>query len=238
VSRGQWAIEDEAWDRRVAQRLVRYLLVMRGRAVSEDVLLETFWPDVEDRKSRQRLRVAVSCARGVLDVPGAESVIESAEHTLRLRLRDTDTVDADHFAQAADDALSNEGPELRALLEHAVRLWTGEPLPQERYSDWAASWREELIDTYRTLLARLARACTDQGDHAAAADAARKLVNQDPLDEDAHGLLIRAYARAGRRAHALRQYLDCRRALVDGLGIEPSRETTELQQRVLAGEPL
>lgn len=236
VKRGHWSIEDEAWDRRIAQRLVRYLLATRGSAVSEDVLLETFWADVEDGKARQRLRVAVSCARAVLDVPGAESVIESAEHTLRLRLRDADTVDAERFAQAAADALCHDGPETRALLEQAVRLWTGEPLPQERYSDWAAPWRDRLFDTYREVLARLATTCTDHGDHAAAAEAARKLVGQDPLDEDAHGLLIRAYARAGRRAHALRQYLDCRRALVDGLGIEPSRETTELQQRVLAGE--
>ena len=34
-----------------------------------------------------------------------------------------------------------------------------------------------------------------------------------------------AYARSGRRSYALRQYLACRRALVDGLGIEPAQET-------------
>ena len=45
-----------------------------------------------------------------------------------------------------------------------------------------------------------------------------------------------AYARAGRRGHALRQYLECRRALVDELGVEPSEETSVLQSRVLAGE--
>jgi DNA-binding SARP family transcriptional activator len=88
------------------------------------------------------------------------------------------------------------------------------------------------------VLARLATVCEDQGDHAGAADAARRLVGEDPLAEDAHRALILAYARAGKRAHALRQYLDCRRALVDGLGIEPARETTELQQLVLAGEPV
>ena len=44
------------------------------------------------------------------------------------------------------------------------------------------------------------------------------------------------YARAGRRGHALRQYLACRRALVDGLGIEPAQETAALQRLILAGE--
>ena len=74
------------------------------------------------------------------------------------------------------------------------------------------------------------------GDPAEAADVARELVDIDPLNEGAHRALIVAYARAGRTGHALRQYLECRRALVDALGIEPSEATSRLQARVLAGE--
>ena len=49
---------------------------------------------------------------------------------------------------------------------------------------------------------------------------------------------MRAFARAGRRGHALRQYLECRRALVDALAIEPAAETASLQRRIMAGEAL
>ena len=45
-----------------------------------------------------------------------------------------------------------------------------------------------------------------------------------------------AYARAGRRGHALRQFLACRRALAAELGIEPGAETAALQRRILAGD--
>jgi DNA-binding SARP family transcriptional activator len=45
-----------------------------------------------------------------------------------------------------------------------------------------------------------------------------------------------AYARAGRRGHALRQFLACRRALLDAVGIEPAQETVALQRLILAGE--
>ena len=48
--------------------------------------------------------------------------------------------------------------------------------------------------------------------------------------------MIGRFDRAGRTGHALRQYLECRRALVDGLGIEPAEATSRLQARVLAGE--
>jgi DNA-binding SARP family transcriptional activator len=65
---------------------------------------------------------------------------------------------------------------------------------------------------------------------------ARELVDLDPLNERGHRALMTAYARTGRRGHALRQFLECRRALVDSLGIEPAAATSALQARILAGE--
>ncbi len=238
VRRGSWHAEDSAWDRRVAQRLVRFLLVRRGAAVSDDLLLEAFWPETPEPSARRSLKVAVSCARAVLDVPGTPSVIEGAERTLALRLRAGDSVDADRFQDAARQALAAEAGERRPLLERAAGLWTGEPLPEERYSDWAAAWRESLVVRYAEVLAGLVEACHAGGDHLAATQAARRLVELEPLDESAQRSLITAYARSGRRAHALRQYLQCRRGLVDELGVEPAAETLDLQRRVLAGEPV
>ena len=238
VRRGSWQAEDGAWDRRVAQRLVRYLLVRRGGVVSEDLLLEAFWPDTPEPSARRSLKVAASCARAVLDVPGTPSVIEGVERTLALRLREGDSVDADRFEDAARVALTAEPGERRALLERAAGLWTGDPLPEERYSDWASAWRESLTVGYAEVLAALVDACHADDDHLAATQAARRLVELEPFDEAAHRSLIRAYARSGRRAHALRQFLECRRRLVDELGVEPAAETRELQERVLAGEPV
>jgi DNA-binding SARP family transcriptional activator len=100
------------------------------------------------------------------------------------------------------------------------------------------AWRERLVDRYIEVLAGLAEAFTAAGDYAAAIEAAREVVALDPANESAHRDLMAAYARAGRTGHALRQFLECRRALVDELGIEPSDETSRLQARILAGEPL
>jgi DNA-binding SARP family transcriptional activator len=65
---------------------------------------------------------------------------------------------------------------------------------------------------------------------------AQQLVELDPLSEVAHRRLIVAFARTGRRGHALRQFVECRRVLVTELGVEPGQETAALQRRVLAGE--
>jgi DNA-binding SARP family transcriptional activator len=205
--------------------------------VPEDLIFEAMWPGRSPSSARRSLQVTVSRARQVLDPPGAErSVIEAGEHAYRLALGERDSVDADEFAAAAEAALAERGEGRRALLERTRSLWGGEPLPEERYSDWATAYRERLTDRYIEVLTAQIELHERGGEHTGAAAIARELVDLDPLNEGAHRALIRSYARAGRTGHALRQYLECRRALVEQLGVEPAAETSRLQARILAGE--
>jgi DNA-binding SARP family transcriptional activator len=238
VTRGAWRPDDAAWERQLAQRLVRFLLLHRDRRVSEDELLDTFWPDRDADSARRSLRVAASRARRVLDPPGAASLIDSASRAYRLQLRPGDSVDADDFEAAARAALGETGPARMRSLERAAGLWAGEPLPEERYSDWAHGWRDRLTNLYADVLAALADGCLDRGELTAAGLRARELVALDPLDEGGHRRLMLVHARAGRRHRALQQFSACRSALVEQLGVEPAAETVRLQQRILAGEPV
>jgi DNA-binding SARP family transcriptional activator len=238
VRRGSWQAGD-AWGRPVDARLVRFLLVNLDRSVPEDVIFEALWPERPAASARNSLLVAISRARRVLDPPGAQhSVIESAGRSYRLALGKRDVVDAEEFRSAAGLALADSGQPRRPLLEHARSLWGGEPLPEERYTDWTTAYRELLVDRYTGVLAALVEVHAADGRHSEAAEVARQLVDLDPLNEGGHRALITAYARAGRTGYALRQYLECRRALVDQLGVEPSGATSRLQARILAGEPV
>ncbi|HEY8584636.1 MAG TPA: BTAD domain-containing putative transcriptional regulator, partial [Capillimicrobium sp.] len=237
--RGGWAADERAWNRPTAPRLVRALLTRRGAYVPEEELLDWLWPEKTPKSARAVLQVAASRARSVLDQPGAEqSAIQFAGRAYRLALDERDRVDTEVFSLAAAKALEARGAGRLGLLEQAAALWKGEPLPEERYSDWAAAWREGLQAEYGRVLRALAEERGRAGDHGGAAAAAARLVELDPLDESAQRLLITAYARAGNRARALRQYLACRRELVDALGLEPADETRALQRRVLAGQPV
>jgi DNA-binding SARP family transcriptional activator len=207
--------------------------------VTEDELIEAFWPDKPAAAGRRSLQVAVSAARGVLDVPGAEaSRLVAGERSYRVALAPGDSVDAYEFERAADAALGARGEARRSALRAAAALWGGEPLPEDRYADWTITWRRRLIDRHAEVLSALIEVSAAAGDLAAAADVARRLVDLDPVNEAAHRQLIVAYARSGKRGHALRQFLACRRALVAELGVEPGVETAALQRRVLAGEPV
>jgi DNA-binding SARP family transcriptional activator/tetratricopeptide (TPR) repeat protein len=241
VRRGGFAAGDAVWGprRRAAQRLVRFLLAHRDRRVPEDELFEAFWPKTETTAARRSLQVTASSARSVLDPGGAErSALEVVDRTYRLALSERDVVDADEFERAARTALERDDDRGTAKLEAAAERWAGEPLPEDRYEDWAATWRERLIELYARVLGALADARSRAGDQPGALDASRRQVDLDPLDEEAQRRLIVAYARSGRRGEALRQFLACRRALLDGLGLEPVEETAALQRRILAGEPV
>jgi DNA-binding SARP family transcriptional activator len=239
LRRGGREVGERAWDRRVAARLVRYLLAHRDAAVPEDLLFEAFWPDRTTQAARRSLQVAVSAARAVLDPPGSSStVLEARERSYRLMLRPGDTVDTDIFERAASAALADHGPDRVDGLRAAAALWGGDPMPEERYEGWSAGWRERLVDLHREVLTAVAQSCFEAADAFGAAAVGRQLVGLDPLNEGAHRTLMVAYARSGRRSHALRQFLDCRRELIDSLGIEPAEETAALQRAILAGEPV
>jgi ATP/maltotriose-dependent transcriptional regulator MalT/DNA-binding SARP family transcriptional activator len=237
VRRAGWEIDQAGWGRPMAARVVRFLLIQGDIAVPEDALFEAFWADRPADAARQHLAVAVSRARKVLDLPGAEqSAIELRERTYRVRLRPRDSVDAVQFEAAASAALADRGDQRLALLEHADELWTGKPLPEDRYAEWASAWCERLVQTHSYLLSALIDAYARSGAHDLVIRTGRRLLDQDACNEAAHRSLMMAYARTGRTSHALRQYLECRRALVVELGVEPSAETSGLQGRILAGE--
>jgi DNA-binding SARP family transcriptional activator len=237
VRRGTWIASEQDWGRAAAAKLVRFLVIHRGTPVPEDAILEALWPGRSVSGARRSLRVAASRARRVLDLPASQrSAIEVAESTYTFALEARDRVDCEEFEAAGSAALAKSGEARVPLLQWARSLWTGEPLPQHRYDDWATAWHDGLVDRYVAILGELAAHYATAGEHHAAIAVARELVALDPLDEAAHRSLIAAYARTGKRGQALRQYLGCHRALVEGLGVEPSEETSGLYARILAGE--
>jgi len=72
VRRAAWELDGTTWDRPMAARIVRFLLLQDSSAVPEDALFDAFWTDRPPDTARHHLAVAVSRARKVLDLPGAE----------------------------------------------------------------------------------------------------------------------------------------------------------------------
>jgi DNA-binding SARP family transcriptional activator len=223
---GAFEVRDEtgavvAFCRPLAARFVRLMLVAGGEWRSADDIGAALWPQRSPQDARPSLHVVVHRARAAI---GTDRIVRGAGG-YRLALRDGDHVDAASFSARAHAALAQTGPERRHALDAALSQWRGEPYLDDRYEDWAWSARTELSELRRMCQADLVEALLDGGESRRAVLAARALVAGDDLDEQAHVVLIRALAAAGRPEDALAQLAQCRRTLHRRLGCALSART-------------
>jgi DNA-binding SARP family transcriptional activator len=212
------------------QSLWAYLLLLhRHRPAPREHLAFSFWPDVPEDEARANLRQDLLKLRRWL--PPADDP--------PWLLADSDEVGIHPEAPIWVDVWAFEDGLTRgeAELEAAVRLVTADLLPH-LYDDWLLLERERLRGSYARALTRLVTLYQSLRAWAQALTWANRLVTHDPLNEEAHRLLIGLYYASGNRAAALRQFEQCQRLLRDELGVEPMPETLALRDAILRGEPL
>ena len=223
---GGRAIADDAWPRRKARQLFKYLLTRPRRRATRDEAVDLLWPDSDPEAAATNLRSAVYTIRRTL---AAGELIVLDRDTVGLRAGGEFWTDADAFERAVAEAAAAADPS--PLLEYADTLYTGDYLPDDLYEDWAAERREFLKRAWVALQKRLAREHEARGESERAATALRRLLAADPCDEDAAFELMRLLGRQGRRSDARRVYQQIVRSLRDELGAEPSPATVALERQ-------
>ena len=94
------------------------------------------------------------------------------------------------------------------------------------------------LDELRILvLEELVDAQLATGRHAGVVAELERLTREHPFRERLRAQLMLALYRSGRQADALKAFKDARRALVEGLGIEPGASLRDLERRILAQDP-
>src|SRR5262249_553234 len=88
---------------------------------------------------------------------------------------------------------------------------------------------QQLSDLLEAELNHVARSKADLKQHVSNV---RRLIAFDPTHEGGSRALMRALAKLGERAQALREYERCRSALRKALDVEPSRETRALADAI------
>src|SRR5215467_5902654 len=208
-----------------ARALLGYLAAQGGQAVSRERLADLLWPYQGSEQARHSLRNCLLELRKALGPSGTGYLVADFANC---RIQDV-TVDLDRF-----ERLSRS--QNRAELQAAADLYRGEFLADfhidsEPFQEWLAAERDRTLARICDILQRLTAAQDAAGEFDAAIQSGRRLVALDPLSEFGQRALMRAYARAGRRGEALRQYKNCAETLKRELGVAPDAET-----QALAGE--
>jgi DNA-binding SARP family transcriptional activator len=212
VLRNGSAVPPAAWQSRKARDLLKFLIARRGRATPRELLAEALWPGDDPDRLGNRLSVALSTLRSVLDPErqfGQDTFVRTDRESVLLDL-DTVLVDVEVLLREAPEALvlraTGRSDEARERLEYVASLYTGDFLEEDPYSDWAVSLREEGRATYVAVARALAEDAAVAGDTDAAASHFLRILGQDGYDESAHLGLVRALDAGGRRGEARRAY--------------------------------
>jgi predicted ATPase/DNA-binding SARP family transcriptional activator/tetratricopeptide (TPR) repeat protein len=214
------------------RRVLARLAMDGGRPVDPSELEAAVWGDEPPLAARHTI------ASHVFRLRRLGLAIETADDRYVLRT----PTDIEALERLAADGRQALGRGDRAAAESALRaalaLGRGRPLadledlPEARI---VASRLEELVEGLREELLMVE---LDGGRPPELVARARQLATEQPYRERRWALLMLILYRAGRQAEALDAYAECRRRLIDDLGLDPGSSLRRMQQAVLSQDPI
>ena len=236
IARGEHILRDADWTRRKAAAL--FQRVALERRLTKDQAIDFLWRDADPDAGANNLYRTLHALRQTLDTTlgaGSADAILTFEDGV-LALCESTWVDVQQFQQLASASPADSLAQRAEKFEQALALYVGDLLPDDLYSDWLQTPRDTLRRLYRETILALVAHYRETRDSARMMTLLTQLLAHDPADEFAHRALMRAYALAGRRHDALRQYQLCLDALAKELDVPPEPETSALYSQILSGE--
>lgn len=215
-----------------AYALLYYLAVTR-RAQPRTSLAGLFWGGVEEYYARRNLNRTLS---NITKFVGEHLIIE--RHSLAFARRQPYWLDVEVLEEAAtmEPAAQNV-----AALASAAELYRGDFLAgfyvqdAPEFEQWVLNERTRLRASALQLHHLLAQFHAERGELRPAMDHARRILQLEPWNEEAHRQLIRLLAQSGQRSAALAQFELCRQALRSELNVDPDPATLDLLAHIRAG---
>ncbi len=237
VYRGEERVDEADWKTKKVKYLFAYLCAHKERFVSEDVLIEEFWPDDFER-GRRSLYSATSSLRRCLRPSywqGELDTILRREGRLQLNPDLPTWHDLDELEDCLAQVHRASGTDQEAALDKARRvaqLYRG-PYLDGCYMDWALTIRTRLESQVSALLFQLARHCYTARRFSEALEYVHRALEVDPCHQEGHLLAMHCFLTANRPEEAVRQFERAQRILRTELAMEPSIELLEAHQRAL-----
>jgi LuxR family transcriptional regulator, maltose regulon positive regulatory protein len=226
-------IEPKAWQSATAREIFLYL-IDRPEGASRDDMFLAFWPESSVARATSSFHTTMHRMRQVI---GKDSVRHEGD---RYRLAEPSIVDYDvrRFEDlVARSRTTADASEAMNALEEALTLVNGAYMAGADHT-WVTERAESLMQTAIDSGMRLAALKRASGDPAGAAMAFRRVVDLDPLREDVHRALIKAYVEAGDRARALKHFERLVDTLERELGVQPDAATVALVEAIRAKDEL
>jgi predicted ATPase/DNA-binding SARP family transcriptional activator len=227
------------------QALLAYLAIESDRPHGREELAGLLWPDQPEEAARHSLRQALLQLKGVI---GAETppFLFVTPQTVQLNHASECSLDVAGFIAVMAERQAHPHRRLAVCrpcilrLQEAMALYGGDFLSgfflkdSAPYEEWVLVKREQLARLALSALRDLAEHYALSGDYDMLDQVARREIDCDPYEEEAHRQLMRALSWGGRRDAALAHYEVLRRMLVADLDALPEKETVALRTQIEA----
>ncbi len=212
-------------------RLALVALALSAGPLTADRLAAIIWPDQQPPTWPVALRGVIRSMRTALAGigAGAERVVVTTPSGYGLAADVNVDLHETASVLRAAAVLADQGRHEAAIATvEPLTLFSGDQLLPGEDASWLDSYRAKADAAALLALELVAKSAAAIGDHSRSAEAGRRAVQANPLDERAHRILIKALHRGGDRAGVVLAYEACRQALADQLGIDPAPETVEV----------
>ncbi len=226
-----------------ARALLAYLAVERGRGHRRQSLVGLLWPDYPESSARANLRQVLTNLRQVLkDEENPTPFILVEGETIQFNPESDFWLDVTAFEEQIS-AKQEVGKTIPSVddLKGTISLYRGGLLEgfslkdSPDFDSWTANLRERYQGMASSALGKLGEHHEQSQDYEKAIGYARRRLELEPWQEEAHRQLMRLLAINNQRSAALAQFEACKRILKDELGVEPSAETIRLHMSIRDG---
>jgi DNA-binding SARP family transcriptional activator len=221
--------------------LLKVLVAMGGRGVTEDRLSEALWPDAEGDSAHSAFTTTLSRLRKSL---GKDILtINNGSLSLDDRYCWLDSWALERALGDLDDDLSSAVrhplKKIQLLVKRVFSLHHGDFMEKEAQMSWMITLRTRLKNRLLRMIKQLiAYHRTGSGECQHIITLYEKALELDPLSEEYYRGLMRCHASRGNRSEALAIFQRCRAILDASFGIEPSGKTSALNEQIKASNPL
>lgn len=210
---------------RKPRTLLAILAAHASSFVGVDRLIEAVWGEDASPGAKRSLQTYISSLRSAID-PKRQGRLEGSDDGYRLAPQDGDHIDLHEFR-----SLVKSGE-----LDDAIRLWD-DPLGDLAYDEWAQPFIREWTGEFLGAVELWADTRLAEGDPDTIVADLERLVAEHPHHERLTAKLMTALYQTGRQSEALDRYRLLASHLGEDMGIEPSPELQNLEERILLHDP-
>lgn len=216
--------------------LLAILILHRGELVSGERLADELWGEHPPATASKTLQGYISRLRRTL----GEEVLHTRGHGYVLTIPPGE-LDVDQFErltlEGRNALAKGDAATAAERLRDALAVWRGPPLADFTFEQFAQAEIARLEEARLASLEDRVEADLGLGRHGQLVAELERLVREHPGRERLRGQLMLSLYRSGRQADALECYRAGRQAMIEELGIEPSRALQDMEGAILRQDP-